>query len=87
MLRHSLRECCATPSRPHAISRICEKQARLKPHTPLVSALALSHVLWQARLDEFAQTWYGKATIIVALGVVLSLPITWKLINILLLLW
>ena len=43
--------------------------------------------VWQRELDAFASTWYGKVTLILVFAAIVSSPIFWRLLNILLLLW
>ncbi|GLC34874.1 hypothetical protein PLESTB_001173100 [Pleodorina starrii] len=49
--------------------------------------LARSWPTWQRQFDEFGATWYGKITIAAALCLLLSSPLFWGLLNVLLLLW
>eukprot|EP00200_Dunaliella_tertiolecta_P018633 CAMPEP_0202398618 /NCGR_PEP_ID=MMETSP1128-20130828/1436_1 /ASSEMBLY_ACC=CAM_ASM_000463 /TAXON_ID=3047 /ORGANISM="Dunaliella tertiolecta, Strain CCMP1320" /LENGTH=257 /DNA_ID=CAMNT_0049001795 /DNA_START=34 /DNA_END=807 /DNA_ORIENTATION=- len=42
---------------------------------------------WQKQLDQFATTWYGKTTLLIAIVAVISSPIFWRLMNIVLLVW
>ncbi|EFJ42507.1 hypothetical protein VOLCADRAFT_97368 [Volvox carteri f. nagariensis] len=49
--------------------------------------IARSWPTWQRQLDEFSSTWYGKTTVFVALCLLLSTPLFWAVLNVLLLLW
>ncbi|KAF5840480.1 hypothetical protein DUNSADRAFT_16571 [Dunaliella salina] len=42
---------------------------------------------WQKQLDQFATTWYGKTTLLIAIVAVISSPIFWRVMNIVLLVW
>lgn len=43
--------------------------------------------VWSKKLDAFSQTWYGKVTILTVIFVIISSPIFWQLLNLLLLAW
>ncbi|GIL73791.1 hypothetical protein Vretimale_5349 [Volvox reticuliferus] len=42
---------------------------------------------WQRQLDEFGSTWYGKITVFTALCLLLSSPLFWGVLNVVLLVW
>ncbi|KAJ9512553.1 hypothetical protein QJQ45_018941 [Haematococcus lacustris] len=42
---------------------------------------------WQKQLDEFSETWVGKATIVTGIVLIVSSPLFWRFLNVLLLVW
>eukprot|EP00197_Chlamydomonas_leiostraca_P011985 CAMPEP_0202859538 /NCGR_PEP_ID=MMETSP1391-20130828/1603_1 /ASSEMBLY_ACC=CAM_ASM_000867 /TAXON_ID=1034604 /ORGANISM="Chlamydomonas leiostraca, Strain SAG 11-49" /LENGTH=258 /DNA_ID=CAMNT_0049538575 /DNA_START=47 /DNA_END=823 /DNA_ORIENTATION=+ len=43
--------------------------------------------VWSAQLDAFATTWYGKATLLLVLLAIMSSPLFWRALNLLLIVW
>ncbi len=43
--------------------------------------------VWQQQLDAFTATWYGKAAVFLGICLLVSTPVFWSLMNLLLLLW
>lgn len=42
---------------------------------------------WRRQLDEFGSTWYGKITVFSVLCLLVSSPLFWNMLNVVLLLW